>query len=88
MKLRYAPNLPLALDGFSLSVKPGEKVGIVGRTGKSFKYVLLLHYDSCIFLGAGKSSILQALFRTVELEFGQVTIDGVGIENLDLAMLR
>lgn len=31
--LRYAPELPPVLHGISFSVKPGEKVGIVGRTG-------------------------------------------------------
>jgi ABC-type multidrug transport system fused ATPase/permease subunit len=31
--LCYRPDLPLVLKGLSLSVKAGEKVGIVGRTG-------------------------------------------------------
>lgn len=33
VKLRYRPGLPLALDGFSLTVAGKEKLGIVGRTG-------------------------------------------------------
>ena len=48
--MSYRADLPLALNGFSVSIKPRMKVGIVGRTG------------------AGKSSILQTLFRMVELE--------------------
>lgn len=33
LKFRYAPDLPLILDGISFDIKAGEKVGIVGRTG-------------------------------------------------------
>ncbi|MGN6105300.1 MAG: ABC transporter transmembrane domain-containing protein, partial [Kofleriaceae bacterium] len=31
--LRYQPGLPLALEGLSLALAPGEKVAVVGRTG-------------------------------------------------------
>jgi ABC-type multidrug transport system fused ATPase/permease subunit len=31
--LKYAPDLPQALDGVSFSIPPGAKVGVVGRTG-------------------------------------------------------
>ena len=31
--VRYRPNLPLVLKSISADVKPGEKIGIVGRTG-------------------------------------------------------
>lgn len=34
--------------------------------------------------GAGKSSILQALFRLVELSEGQVLIDGKDLKNMGL----
>jgi ABC-type multidrug transport system fused ATPase/permease subunit len=43
--LAYRPGLPLVLKNVSFSIRPREKIGIVGRTG------------------AGKSSLLQALFR-------------------------
>lgn len=33
LSFRYAPNLPLVLDGVSLKVNPGEYVAIVGTTG-------------------------------------------------------
>ena len=38
--------------------------------------------------GSGKSSILQALMRTVEIESGSITIDGVDISRLGLKDLR
>ena len=31
--LRYRPNLPLVLRNISADISPGEKIGIVGRTG-------------------------------------------------------
>ncbi|XP_076803654.1 ATP-binding cassette sub-family C member 10-like isoform X2 [Clavelina lepadiformis] len=33
VSLRYRPNLPLALNEVSFKLAPGEKVGVVGRTG-------------------------------------------------------
>ncbi|XP_069952910.1 ATP-binding cassette sub-family C member 12 isoform X2 [Cherax quadricarinatus] len=33
VKLRYRPDLPLVLHGINASIKDGEKIGIIGRTG-------------------------------------------------------
>ncbi|RKO85556.1 P-loop containing nucleoside triphosphate hydrolase protein [Blyttiomyces helicus] len=33
LQMRYAPDLPLVLDGISLEIKDKEKIGVVGRTG-------------------------------------------------------
>ena len=68
--MQYSPSLPYVLQGFSLKITGGEKVGICGRTG------------------AGKSSLLNALFRIVELERGSILIDGVDISRLGLRTLR
>ncbi|KAF4607269.1 hypothetical protein EYR38_001330 [Pleurotus pulmonarius] len=38
--------------------------------------------------GSGKSSLLQALFRTVELRGGKIEIDGQNISNMGLSVLR
>ncbi|KAI5476304.1 ABC transporter [Pseudohyphozyma bogoriensis] len=68
--MSYRPDLPAVLHGLSVKINPGEKVGIVGRTG------------------AGKSTILQCLFRIVELTSGSISIDGVDISTLGLKDLR
>ena len=70
MKLSYRPELPDVLREMSVTIRPGEKVGIVGRTG------------------AGKSSLLVALFRIVELKAGSISIDGVDISSVPLETLR
>ena len=66
LELKYRPDLPLVLKGISFSISPGEKVGIIGRTG------------------AGKSSIAQALFRTVEPCGGSIEIDGIDLQTIGL----
>ncbi|EGN95824.1 hypothetical protein SERLA73DRAFT_60499 [Serpula lacrymans var. lacrymans S7.3] len=68
--MKYRPELPPVLKGLSMSIKQGEKIGIVGRTG------------------AGKSSIMAALLRIVELESGSISIDGVDISTVGLMKLR
>ena len=52
------------LKDLNLSVEPGEKVAICGRTG------------------SGKSSLILAIFRMVELHGGAITIDGVDIATI------
>ncbi|KAG6916302.1 hypothetical protein DXG01_007459 [Tephrocybe rancida] len=74
VEFAYRKGLPLVLKGVSFDVKPGEKVGIVGRTGAEHEL--------------GKSSLLQALFRTVELESGKIEIDGQNISSVGLDTLR
>ncbi|KAF5370913.1 hypothetical protein D9615_009789 [Tricholomella constricta] len=70
VELAYREGLPLVLKGVSFEINPGEKVGIVGRTG------------------AGKTSLLQALFRIVELHNGKIAIDGYDISKIGLSILR
>ncbi|KAI0371903.1 multidrug resistance-associated ABC transporter [Pilatotrama ljubarskyi] len=70
VEMAYRPGLPPVLKGVSFDVKPGEKVGIVGRTG------------------AGKSSLLQALFRIVNVQSGSIEIDGRNIAEIGLEVLR
>ncbi len=68
--MRYRPELPDVLKGLDVRIAPGEKVGVVGRTG------------------AGKSSVMMALFRVCELSGGAILVDGVDIATLGLEQLR
>ncbi|ORX37805.1 P-loop containing nucleoside triphosphate hydrolase protein [Kockovaella imperatae] len=70
VQLKYRDDLPLVLKGLSFTIRSGEKVGIIGRTG------------------AGKSSIAQALFRTVEISDGVISVDGVDLSGLGIDTLR
>jgi ABC-type multidrug transport system fused ATPase/permease subunit len=68
--MMYQPELLDVLRGLTMDVAPGEKIGIVGRTG------------------AGKSSIMTALYRLVELTARSIKIDGVDIPEIGLKDLR
>lgn len=70
VELKYRAELPLVLKGLNFTIRSGEKVGIIGRTG------------------AGKSSIAQALLRTVELTGGSIVIDGKDLKTLGLETVR
>lgn len=69
LSFKYSANGEYVLKDITIEVKPGEKIGIVGRTG------------------AGKSSIIQAMFRLAELD-GTILIDGIDTNRLGLHDLR
>ncbi|XP_064096372.1 ATP-binding cassette sub-family C member 12-like [Macrobrachium nipponense] len=70
VSFRYRPDLPLVLQNIDVVFEPGQKIGVVGRTG------------------AGKSSLIAAVLRLVEVESGQVLIDEIDISNLSLHSVR
>lgn len=69
LSLKYSEDSHRILKSLNLRIKPGEKIGICGRTG------------------AGKSSIIQAIFRLAHNE-GIIEIDDVDISTLPLYQLR
>lgn len=70
VQLRYRPHLPLVLRGVSFSISPGQRVGLVGRTG------------------SGKSTLMLAFLRLVELSGGRVLLDDQDISHVPLKLLR
>ena len=66
----YRPDTPEVLKNINIEISPGDKVGIVGRTG------------------SGKSSMVLALSRILEPKTGQINIDDIDIQNIDLDYLR
>ena len=68
--MSYRPGLPRILDGLSLVISAGKKVGIVGRTG------------------AGKSSLMQALFRMVHHQAGDIRIGDQSLFEVDVNCVR
>ncbi|KAK9680179.1 ABC transporter transmembrane region [Popillia japonica] len=67
--LQYTPSEAPTLRNLNIEIKPGEKIGIVGRTG------------------AGKSSLISALFRLAPIE-GVISIDDIDTKEIGLHDLR
>lgn len=66
----YADNDNHVLSDFNLTIKPGQKVGLVGHSG------------------SGKSTLTRLLMRFVDIQNGQVLIDGQDITRLAQDDLR
>ena len=80
LRMRYRADTPIVLNGLSTSIKGGQRVGIVGRTGSGKSSTLL--------------SLLR-LVEPMPKEQGQPTanepsiaIDGIDIEKIGLGELR
>ncbi|EAL23016.1 hypothetical protein CNBA7830 [Cryptococcus deneoformans B-3501A] len=72
LSLRYSPDTPWILKRLSFSVSPGEKVGVIGRTGAGKSSLV-----GAIMRAVGDEEIR-----------GQVEIDGVDIKNIGIDTLR
>ncbi|XP_068992124.1 ATP-binding cassette sub-family C member 4-like isoform X3 [Neodiprion pinetum] len=71
VSMTYSIDKPPALKGLNLNIRPGWKVGVVGRTG------------------AGKSSLISALFRLVGDGLdGEIFLDGISTKSIGLNDLR
>lgn len=70
MKHSSARDASFGLRDITMTIRGGEKVGIVGRTG------------------AGKSSLIQTLFRMGIIVEGQIKIDDIDITSIGLTDLR
>ncbi|TGO08777.1 hypothetical protein BTUL_0192g00110 [Botrytis tulipae] len=71
VKASYTSTSVPVIHDLNLSVKPGEKIGICGRSG------------------SGKSSLIAALFRMLELHPGSsILIDGIDISTIPRQTVR
>ncbi|KAG5953563.1 hypothetical protein E4U53_004782 [Claviceps sorghi] len=66
----YETSVKPVLDGFHLTIEPGEKIALCGRTG------------------SGKSSLLLTVLGMLELDAGNITIDGHDISSVSREELR
>lgn len=67
VSLRYADDLPTVLKGVTFDVKPGEKVGIIGRTG-SGKSSLASSLFRAVELSGGRILIDDIDIKTMPLQ--------------------
>lgn len=99
VSMRYRPELPRVLRDISFEILPGHKGKKWGSFTALFIQVFLSHHGLeltlTIFLvgvvgrtGAGKSSLIQALFLLSELDGGQILLDGIDTTTLGTADLR
>ena len=73
ISMKYKKNSELILKNINITIKLGEKVAIIGRTG------------------SGKSSLILCLLRIIqnpELINGNIIINDININNIDLKELR
>jgi ATP-binding cassette, subfamily C (CFTR/MRP), member 1 len=95
LRMRYRDDTPFVLKGLSATIAPGERVGVVGRTGSGkcvlFRCRLCNGLTPTRWL-SGKSSLLLTLLRIVEPTVTDkpsayvppISIDGVDILRIGL----
>nr|CAD7589367.1 unnamed protein product [Timema genevievae] len=80
VNLRYREGLPNVLKDININIRAGEKIGRF--------YILCVIVCIIGRTGSGKSSLVTALFRLVELSGGKIKIDGEDISGISLQHLR
>ena len=92
---RYSPELPYVLKGLDFQIRPGEKIGIVGRTGsgKTSLVQALFHLypferGRVLIDGCGPDTDLGVFRKAIALISQEPTLfRGTIRENLDLAAM-
>ena len=64
--IKYAPDLPAVLHDVSFTLKAGERVGLLGRTGSFFDLDVYIYLViDFLRIGSGKSTLAMSIFRFV-----------------------
>jgi ATP-binding cassette, subfamily C (CFTR/MRP), member 1 len=66
VQMRYRPGLPLVLKGLSIHIKPGEHIGVIGRTGAG-KSTIMSTLFRLVELSSGSISIDNIDIATIGL---------------------
>lgn len=99
--MRYISTLPPALNHISFTIQGGMQVHVL-LSGQHFinrlEFVCLVKETNLFIFpyqvgvigrtGAGKSSILNALFRLTPVCSGEIMVDGININHLPIRELR
>ncbi|KAH8799341.1 putative multidrug resistance protein [Xylogone sp. PMI_703] len=74
------------LQNISMSILPGQKIGICGRTGRQVysRALKLLR----LTLHSGKSTLLLTLLRLLEIQSGTILIDGLDLQTIQREEIR
>ncbi|KAG6830506.1 hypothetical protein H0H92_000347 [Tricholoma furcatifolium] len=86
LSVKYAPDLPSVLQNVSFSLKAGERVGLLGRTGQPLVIMSVELFNSG--LGSGKSTLAMSILRFVDPTNGRILIDGIDISTIGIHDLR
>lgn len=94
----YPSRAELVLEGFSLSLKPGMVVGVVGPSGCGVSQFLLFAFwvlslentQNVMYFAipTQKSTVISLLERFYDPTSGSITIDGIDIKDMNVSSLR
>jgi ATP-binding cassette subfamily C (CFTR/MRP) protein 1 len=83
---RARSSLPPIIEGFELTIEPGSKVAICGRTGRyvhcTQQSPRKTHTKSAFPPNSGKTTLANSLLQLVNVSAGSILIDGVDIATL------
>ena len=93
--LRYRDNLPLVLNGVSLTIEAGSKVTpcapcccMFGAANQPHATAVRVQVGIVGRTGAGKSSLVSALLRLYDGETGEIFIDGENLCTMGVKHVR
>lgn len=72
----------------TLSISAGEMVAVCGPSGRYVSFVPLAGSYEILRSSSGKSSLVQLLFRLLEPDNGQITIDGLDLSSISCQDIR